>query len=50
MIYAGALDTAVGPRWHLLCEMARNTIKEGIEGMALHAVPYGGVCDAEVLA
>ncbi len=47
VIYAGALDIAVGPRWHSLYEMACNTIKEEIEGVALHAVPYGGVSDAE---
>src|SRR5579859_4222992 len=48
VIYAGALDMAVGPRWHSLYEMACNTIKEEIEGVVLHAVPYGGVSDAEL--
>lgn len=48
VIYAGALDMAVGPRWHSLYEMACNTVKEEIEGVALHAVPYGGVAEAEL--
>jgi hypothetical protein len=47
VIYAGALDLAVGPRWYSLYEMACNTIKSDIEGEALHAVPYGGVSAAE---
>ena len=47
VIYAGALDIAVGPRWYSLYEMACNTVKSEIEGAALHAVPYGGVSDAE---
>ena len=46
-IYAGALDMAVGPRWYSLCEMACNTVKSDIEGEVLHAVPYGGVSEAE---
>src|SRR6516165_7286396 len=48
VIYAGALDIAVGPRWHSLYEMACNTVKEEIEGVELHAVPYGGVAEAEL--
>jgi hypothetical protein len=48
VIYAGALDIAVGPRWHSLYEMACNTVKEEIEGVELHAVPYGGVSEAEL--
>ena len=47
VIYAGALDIAVGPRWYSVYEMACNTVKEQIEGVALHAVPYGGVSEAE---
>ncbi|MGE4044093.1 MAG: hypothetical protein AB7F35_04520 [Acetobacteraceae bacterium] len=47
VIYAGALDLAVGPRWYSLYEMACNTMKSEIEGVALHAVPYGGVSEAE---
>ncbi|MBN8902478.1 MAG: hypothetical protein J0H57_15735 [Rhodospirillales bacterium] len=48
VIYAGALDVAVGPRWYSSYEMACNWVKMTIEGEALHAVPYGGVSDAEV--
>jgi hypothetical protein len=48
VIYAGALDIAVGPRWYSLYEMACNTVKEEIEGVELHAVPYGGVAQAEL--
>ncbi|HEV2186891.1 MAG TPA: hypothetical protein VGR70_06770 [Stellaceae bacterium] len=47
VIYAGALDMAVGPRWYSTYEMACNVIKTFIEGEPLHAVPYGGVSDAE---
>ena len=48
VIYAGALDVAVGPRWYSLYEMACNTVKSDIEGVDLHAVPYGGVAEAEL--
>ncbi len=48
VVYAGALDIAVGPRWYSTYEMACNYIKMNIEGEALHAVPYGGVSEAEV--
>lgn len=47
VIYAGALDMAVGPRWYSTYEMACNVIKTFIEREPLHAVPYGGVSDAE---
>jgi hypothetical protein len=48
VIYAGALDVAVGPRWYSTYEMACNWVKMTIEGEALHAVPYGGVSEAEL--
>ncbi len=48
VLYAGALDMAVGPRWYSTYEMACNMVKMHIEGEALHAVPYGGVSEAEV--
>ncbi len=48
VIYAGALDIAVGPRWYSTYEVACNYIKMMIEGEALHAVPYGGVSEAEL--
>ena len=47
VVYAGALDIAVGPRWYSTYEMACNFVKINIEGEALHAVPYGGVSEAE---
>jgi hypothetical protein len=47
IVYAGVLDMAVGPRWHSIYEMACNVIKMLVEGEPLHAVPYGGVSDAE---
>jgi hypothetical protein len=50
VIYAGTLDMAVGPRWYSTYEMACNVIKSCIEGEALHAVPYGGVSEAEAMA
>ncbi len=48
VVYAGALDIAVGPRWYSTYEMACNYIKMTIEGEALHAVPYSGVSEAEL--
>jgi hypothetical protein len=48
VVYAGALDVAVGPRWYSTYEMACNLVKMHIEGESLHAVPYGGVSDAEL--
>src|SRR6266571_1411884 len=47
VVYAGALDMAVGPRWYSTYEMACNVIKMLFEGEALHAVPYGGVSAGE---
>lgn len=47
VIYAGALDVAVGPRWYSTYELACNLVKMNIEGEALHAVPYGGVSEPE---
>jgi hypothetical protein len=48
VIYAGALDIAVGPRWYSTYEMACNCVKMWIEEEQLHAVPYGGVSEAEL--
>ena len=48
VVYAGALDIAVGPRWYSTYELACNYIKMMIEGEALHAVPYRGVNPAEL--
>jgi hypothetical protein len=48
VLYAGVLDMAVGPRWYSTYEMACNVIKTLLEGEPLHAVPYGGVSEAEL--
>ena len=45
-IYAGALDIAVGPRWHSVYEMACNIVTIFIEGKEVHAVPQGGMTEA----
>jgi hypothetical protein len=47
VVYAGALDIAVGPRWYSTYEVACNYIKMMIEGETLRAIPYGGVSEAE---
>src|SRR5690349_12760869 len=47
VLYAGALDIAVGPRWYSLYEVACNAITVYLEGQALHAVPYGGTTEQE---
>jgi hypothetical protein len=47
VIYAGALDIAVGPRWHSVYEMACNVITMFIEGAEVHAVPQGGTTERE---
>src|SRR5499433_4065880 len=47
VIYAGALDIAVGPRWHSVYEMACNVITIFLEGKEVHAVPQGGTTERE---
>ncbi len=47
VLYAGALDIAVGPRWYSTYEMACNAVKLFIDGDELHAVPYGGASARE---
>lgn len=47
VLYAGALDIAVGPRWYSLYETACNAILIYLEGQTLHAVPYGGTTELE---
>src|SRR5437763_1755846 len=49
-IYAGALDIAVGPRWHSVYEMACNVITIFIEGKEVHAVPQSGTSERALLA
>lgn len=47
VLYAGALDIAVGPRWYSLYEVACNAVTVYLEGQTLHAVPYGGAGETE---
>lgn len=47
VLYAGALDIAVGPRWYSLYEAASNAVMVFLEGQTLHAVPYGGTTGGE---
>jgi len=47
ILYAGALDVAVGPRWYSTYEMACNAVTVYLEGHALHAVPYSGTTARE---
>ena len=47
VLYAGALDMAVGPRWYSTYEMGCNAVKMFIDDEALHAVPYGGASARE---
>ena len=48
VIYAGAVDLAVGPRWYSNYEMACNAVKMFVEEKTLHAVPYSGVSEREM--
>src|SRR5437899_5929299 len=50
VIYAGALDVAVGPRWHSVYEMACHVIRISNEGKAAHAVPQRGTTDRQAAA
>jgi hypothetical protein len=47
VVYAGALDIAVGPRWHSVYEMACNVVTIFIEGREVHAVPQSGTTERE---
>jgi hypothetical protein len=47
VVYAGALDVAVGPRWYSTYEMACNAVQLFLEGATISAIPYGGVTEAE---
>jgi hypothetical protein len=51
VLYAGALDIAVGPRWYSTYEMACNCITHYIEKQKISAIPYGGatVRESEIL-
>jgi hypothetical protein len=47
VLYAGALDMAVGPRWYSTYEMACNAVQIFIEKATISAIPYAGVTAAE---
>jgi hypothetical protein len=47
IVYAGALDIAVGPRWYSTYEMACNAITVFIEGANISAIPYSGTTTRE---
>ena len=47
VLYAGALDIAVGPRWYSTYEMACNCITHYIEKQKISAIPYGGSTQKE---
>ena len=48
VVYAGALDIAVGPRWYSTYEMACNVIKIFLEKETVSAIPYGGASRTEL--
>jgi len=48
VLYAGALDIAVGPRWYSTYELASNAIKTMIDKEPLRAIPYGGASRREI--
>ena len=47
VVYAGALDIAVGPRWYSTYEMACNAIKIFLEKETVSAIPYRGASPVE---
>jgi hypothetical protein len=48
VVYAGAVDIAVGPRWYSTYEMACNVIKIFLEKQTVSAIPYGGASKEEL--
>src|SRR5271169_5538529 len=48
VIYAGALDIAVGPRWYSTYEMACNCVTHFLEQQKISAVPYAGTTAREL--
>ncbi len=47
VIYAGALDIGVGPRWYSTYELACNAIKTMVDDEPLRAIPYGRASQRE---
>ena len=48
VLYAGALDIAVGPRWYSTYEMACNCVTHYLEQQKISAVPYAGTTAGEL--
>jgi hypothetical protein len=48
VLYAGALDIAVGPRWYSTYEMACNCVTHYLEQQKIAAVPYAGTTAKEL--
>jgi hypothetical protein len=48
VLYAGALDIAVGPRWYSTYEMACNCITHYLEQQKISAIPYAGTSALEL--
>src|SRR6202022_481221 len=48
VVYAGALDIAVGPRWYSTYEMACNVVKIFLEKQTVSAIPYAGASSEEL--
>jgi len=47
VLYAGAMDIAVGPRWYSSYEMACNAVTHYLEKEKISAVPYAGTTERE---
>jgi hypothetical protein len=48
VLYAGALDIAVGPRWYSTYEMACNCVTHYLEQQRISAIPYAGTTTREL--
>ena len=48
VLYAGALDMAVGPRWYSTYEMACNCVTHYLEQQKISAIPYAGTTEREL--
>src|SRR5262245_18790793 len=47
VLYAGALDIAVGPRWYSTYEMACNCVTHYLDQQKISAIPYAGTTAKE---
>jgi hypothetical protein len=47
ILYAGALDIAVGPRWYSTYEVGCNAVTMYINGETVQAIPYSGTSEKE---